>query len=414
MKAAATLLCGFLLASVPATAGIAHEIAVVINDRPAELRGLLVSQKVLMPMRALFSALGASVQYDSRLRKVYARTSSHRIALSIGSHGSRLVHFRTYVPLRFVAETLGATVDYDAPTRSVAIYSAGSSQSARDGATLWVSARYPEPGQRVAGGYAITARLDSRNGASVRRSALHMFLDGADVAFAADFDGSNLSYRPSTALGYGRHDVRLDGVDEEGHRFSSQWWWFQDFPTPSYNGYNGYAGYSGFGFPPYPNGINLGFRFYPTGPVTYISGDIIQLILVAPAGGNAFVRFCGLPQIFYLNYNAAFNYYAVSLPAPRGYYLPVCTVTAFYNNHNGVRRIIPLRSHINIFTKPRDIRDSAPARGSAGLQVPKAMVPPVLKRRIKPMPAVSLPPVPAPHRSPTPVRQLGRYISRTK
>lgn len=383
MRAVAGLFCGLIF--IAPAAGSTNSIAISINDRTAEVQGLLISQKVLMPMRALFTALGAGIEYDAKRHKVYARSQHHRIALTIGTHGSRLVHFRTYVPLRYLGEALGATVDYDATTRSVAIYSPrGSSTSALSEARFAVSRRYPAPGQRVAGAYAITATITSVNGPGPKRSHLHMFLDGVDVANAADFNGSNIAYRPQRELDYGRHDVRLEWVDNDGRGSSSEWWWFQAPATSS--------GYAGYAYTPYSTGINLGFRFYPTGPVTYFAGDLIRLILIAPAGGRAFVRLCGMPGVYYLNYNWAFNYYALSLPAPSGFYLPGCTATAFFNGRNGLRQVVPLRSRINVFTTTRRAISPPPLRPLATPAPQKTLTPMAVKRRIKPIPTVLRPP----------------------
>nr|MDQ6932801.1 copper amine oxidase N-terminal domain-containing protein [Candidatus Eremiobacteraeota bacterium] len=378
---------GSLLLAGAAVCAARQAIEISINDRPADVHGLLISQKVLMPMRPLFEALGASIQYDAKLHTVYARSGKHHVRLAIGSHGSRLVHFRTYIPLRYIAESLGATVDYDSSNRSVAIYSSGTTQR-REGSS--VSHPYPQPGQRLAGRYSIGATMTSPRGMTLKRNTLHMFLDGIDVVNAAEFDGENVLYTPSRELDYGRHDVRLEALDEEGHRFGSEWSWFQGLASPSssynvykvYNDYNGYRGYSGLGFPPYSNGINLGFRFYPSGPVTYFTGDVIQLILVAPPGGSAFIRLCGIPRIYYLNYNWAFNYYAVSVAAPIGFYLPGCAVTAIYNSPSGARKIIPLHSRVNIFTKPRPSIPSQPRRSTGIVPAPP------LKHREKPPPTV--------------------------
>lgn len=389
MKATA-LFCGLTILATPAVAST-RAIAISIDDRSADLQALLISQQVLVPMRALFTALGADIQYDSQRRTVIARTANHRLALRVGTHGSRLVHFRTYVPLRYVAETLGAAVDYDAATRSVAIYSATGSDPASPSRAPSVSHRYPEPGERLAGGYAITATISSSDGAAPKRSGLHIFLDGADVSNAADFEGSNVSYRPQRELGYGRHDARLEWLDNDGRRQSSEWWWFQALRTSRYNVDGGYAGY---GYPPYPHGINLGFRFYPSGAGTYFLGDVIQLILIAPAPGSAFVRLCGFPQTFQLNYNWAFHYYAVSLPAPSGFYLPSCAVTAYYTGRDGFQKIMTLRSGINILTKRRRTGGSPPSKRAVVPEPTKTVAPFPLKHR-QPLPAVSRPPHPS-------------------
>ncbi|MDQ6826669.1 MAG: copper amine oxidase N-terminal domain-containing protein [Candidatus Eremiobacteraeota bacterium] len=375
MKTIAAALCVFALGAT-ATARPARIIQVSINDRPMEMQAVLSSDTVLMPMRPLFAALGASVQYDGKRHSIYARSGTHRIALVLGHHGSRLIHFRTYVPLRYVAQTLGALVDYDASTRSVAIY--GGPPAPKHSVSLAVPSlvnRHPAPGEHVGIGYTISATINSPGG-PLELSSLRMYLDGINVANQATFDGATLLYTPFRQLDYGRHAVLVEGTDNGGRSFRSQWWWFQNIAR-SYTTYGGYSNYGG--------GIN-GFHFYSGGPLTYFAGDFIQLVLIAPAGGNAFLRLCGLPQVFNFNYYPRLHHYMVSLPAPRGYYLPNCSVTAFYNGFNGLRTVIPLRSRINIFTKTRHAL--SPAVSPRPVQTPatKAATPSPAKRQTKPVP----------------------------
>ncbi|MDQ6825816.1 MAG: copper amine oxidase N-terminal domain-containing protein [Candidatus Eremiobacteraeota bacterium] len=344
------LLLAFLLASSPTVASGPKHAPVSINDRPVEIQGVVFADKVLVPMRALFTELGATVEYDAEHRTVHARNGNHRIALVVGTHGARIMHYRTYVPLRYVAQALGAVVDYDSTTDSVAIYSGSpAAKNAVSRAALpIVTHRYPEPAERIENGRpTVAATVESPNGGAIERRSLHFYLDGLDVMNRASFDGSTVSYTPSSELDYGRHDVLLEGVDENGLSFRSQWW-FQAMTRSGYSMRYGVPGY-------YVNGGDIipGFRFYPTGPTTYFPGDLMQFVLIAPPGGNAFVQFCGIPQVFNFNYNAAFNYYITSLPAPRRFFFPSCSVNAVFTGSNGLQTVIPLHSKIRILTTSR-------------------------------------------------------------
>jgi len=108
--------------------------------------GRLVSEKgapfiqdgrTLVPLRAIFEALGAEVDWNGETQTVTAVKGSVTLQLTIGSrtalkNGSEveldvpgfIVRGFTFVPLRFVSEALGAAVDYDYTTQKITIVSA--------------------------------------------------------------------------------------------------------------------------------------------------------------------------------------------------------------------------------------------------------------------------------------------------
>jgi hypothetical protein len=92
----------------------------------------------LVPMRPIFEALGADVQYDGNTKKVTGVKSSKTVVLSVGnrkaylkekgitssielSHPAEITNGSTMVPLRFISESLGANVQWDSVNRSVKI-----------------------------------------------------------------------------------------------------------------------------------------------------------------------------------------------------------------------------------------------------------------------------------------------------
>jgi hypothetical protein len=92
--------------------------------------------RLLVPLRGVFEALGAQVDYNASTRTIDALRGSTRLQLTIGSSTAYVngapVQLdapaqtsvgRTLVPLRFVGEALGAQVNWDANTRSVVINS---------------------------------------------------------------------------------------------------------------------------------------------------------------------------------------------------------------------------------------------------------------------------------------------------
>ncbi|MCD8214749.1 MAG: copper amine oxidase N-terminal domain-containing protein [Clostridiales bacterium] len=88
----------------------------------------------MVPMRAIFEALGAEVLWDGALRTIDASKDGTNIVLTIDSttayingEASELakapviVEGSTMVPLRFVSEALGCEVSYEAETKSIYI-----------------------------------------------------------------------------------------------------------------------------------------------------------------------------------------------------------------------------------------------------------------------------------------------------
>jgi len=102
------------------------------GTQPVELHG-----SVLVPLRGVFQALGAHVDYDSASQIVTAHKHGRTIVVPIGSSTAtidgqpqqlsvpaQIIDGSTMVPLRFVAEALGDYVEWGAQTHMVTITSA--------------------------------------------------------------------------------------------------------------------------------------------------------------------------------------------------------------------------------------------------------------------------------------------------
>lgn len=109
-------------------------IAVHVNGRPIPARVIVERGSILLPMRSVFQALGATVRYDARGRIIVARDRRHLIVLPLSAPDAvvdgrtvrlaapaRVIAGTAYVPLRFAAEALGARVSYHAREQLVAI-----------------------------------------------------------------------------------------------------------------------------------------------------------------------------------------------------------------------------------------------------------------------------------------------------
>lgn len=125
-------------ASVAAPSALyAQAIGVQINGNPvrfAEAAPLNAAGSVLVPMRGVFEAMQASVNFVPSTNTIIAKRGEREIQLSLGSTSAyvngaavtlsqpaRSIGGRTFVPLRFVADALGARVAWNAQTNTVLI-----------------------------------------------------------------------------------------------------------------------------------------------------------------------------------------------------------------------------------------------------------------------------------------------------
>ena len=99
-------------------------------DVPAQI----VDSRTLVPLRAIFEALGATVEWDGETRTVTSEMDGTNIKLTIDDKNlyvngeakvldvpAMIIEGRTMVPARAVAEAYGATVAWDGETRTVTI-----------------------------------------------------------------------------------------------------------------------------------------------------------------------------------------------------------------------------------------------------------------------------------------------------
>jgi len=128
----ATMFLGLPLAEASAPA----PIRVTINGAPLTLdvAPTIQNGRTLVPMRAIFEALGASVHWDEATGTIRAYRREDAIVLELGNRTAWVngpsrqlgvapvaVGGRTMVPLRFVAEALGAEVAWVDATRTITV-----------------------------------------------------------------------------------------------------------------------------------------------------------------------------------------------------------------------------------------------------------------------------------------------------
>ncbi len=137
------ILC-LIIFTAPVDLAQAQSIAVSINDAAlaSDSPPLVVNGRLLLPMRSIFEAIGATVDYFPDARIIEAKNDDTFIKLAIDSkivtvNGEIIVldvapfiyQSRVYVPARFAAETLGAEVDFDQSKRRVSISTCSIGQS---------------------------------------------------------------------------------------------------------------------------------------------------------------------------------------------------------------------------------------------------------------------------------------------
>jgi len=124
-----SLLLSFgVLANQPITVTINGQ-ALVMDTQPVSRDG-----RTLVPLRAIFEALGANVVWDPVARTITGTRGNTTIFLQINNRTAKLngipvtldvppavIDGRTMVPTRFIAESLDAQVNWDGQTRTVSV-----------------------------------------------------------------------------------------------------------------------------------------------------------------------------------------------------------------------------------------------------------------------------------------------------
>ena len=117
---------------------------VTLNGQPLtfDVPPLIDNGRAMVPLRATFEALGATVRWDAGTRTIAAAKGDASIQLTVGDTSAtrngaritldappRIVDGRTLVPLRFIGEALGCQVNWDDSTQTVSISDAPSGTS---------------------------------------------------------------------------------------------------------------------------------------------------------------------------------------------------------------------------------------------------------------------------------------------
>ena len=141
MKKAIILLICFVMIMSSAIALNVYandDIKVVIDNQNQsyDQMPVIVSDRTLVPLRGIFEALGANVDWQDETKTIIGSKGDKTIVLQVGNTTASMnnnkvtldvpptiINSRTMVPVRFVSEALGANVDWVADTRTVVIKS---------------------------------------------------------------------------------------------------------------------------------------------------------------------------------------------------------------------------------------------------------------------------------------------------
>jgi len=105
-----------------------------------DVEPFIEEDRTMVPMRAIFEAVGASVTWDQDTQTVISikndEATQNVVVLQIGNTSAfvnsesvaldvpaKVINDRTFVPLRFVMESLNANVDWDPDTFTVTVTS---------------------------------------------------------------------------------------------------------------------------------------------------------------------------------------------------------------------------------------------------------------------------------------------------
>ena len=131
------VMAGLLAVSAATAASAADGISVVINDKPVEFGDVapqIIESRTMVPLRAIFEALNATVEWDDATKTVKSTKGETTISLTIGENKltrngedkeldvpAQIIESRTLVPVRAISEAFDCKVDWEDSTKTVKI-----------------------------------------------------------------------------------------------------------------------------------------------------------------------------------------------------------------------------------------------------------------------------------------------------
>lgn len=126
MKKTIKIILGPLLAFTMLTTTFASSPGLVVSNKTLPVRAVNQSGRVLVPLRAIFEALDATVDYDYATKTITGHKDGRIVILKINDKvasvdgekitldvPAKIMNGSTFVPVRFIGESLGASVVWD-------------------------------------------------------------------------------------------------------------------------------------------------------------------------------------------------------------------------------------------------------------------------------------------------------------
>ncbi len=134
MKRIISLLLIAIFTLIPLSVSAQSEIRVLLDGAAIEFdqTPVIISDRTMVPVRAIYEALGADVEWDAATRTASGMKNGIKVSFTIDTPTvsinynektidapAVIVSDRTLVPVRALAEGFGVKVDWDATTRTV-------------------------------------------------------------------------------------------------------------------------------------------------------------------------------------------------------------------------------------------------------------------------------------------------------
>lgn len=181
-----------------------QRINIVVDKLPLNGNAVMVQGRIMVPLRSIFEALGASVEWNKDEQSISAQKGDISIKLQISSdiaikNGVQvkidvppsLINKQTMVPARFVSESLGATVNWDENTKTVSITSSGTAKSLLQQVSV-DQIKIKNITSKVHGDFSQLVRVQKLSAATALQQMKQYLIKQPEVKKVNDLKGGNL------------------------------------------------------------------------------------------------------------------------------------------------------------------------------------------------------------------------------
>ena len=186
-------------------------ILVELNGQPINFDQppIIIDGRTLVPLRAIFEALGATVDWDGNTQTVTATRDNKVIKITIGDNKlyvnnnvtvldvpAQIINDRTLVPVRAVSEAFGCNVDWDGETRTVHITS-NKYPTSESVSSKWLGKWVADSGESLdiysVSELGLNVKFNHYlEDGSYISSDIEMVFDNPEKTIASEIDGSHL------------------------------------------------------------------------------------------------------------------------------------------------------------------------------------------------------------------------------